>query len=176
MSNNLDDAPSYQSIDKICYNCTECSSLIEIIEINKDLIKFKCINNEHENEMELRDYLDKMKKYNNREKNNDICVKHNNKYISYCFDCKNHLCNECLKNRTHINHQKNNIIEMKPTEDELDIIKQMIKENQIKIENIKKEKEKVYKYLKEKLSINKDKILELNKKRKNIFKMKKKKK
>ena len=29
------------------YNCTECSSLIEIISINEDIIEFVCLNKEN---------------------------------------------------------------------------------------------------------------------------------
>ena len=101
MSNDLDDAPIYQHIDNIYYNCAECSSMIEIIEINKEIIKFKCINNKHENIMGIKEYLEQMKKYNNKKINNDKCDKHNNNnnnnYCSYCFTCNFHLCNECLK-------------------------------------------------------------------------------
>ena len=98
MSNDLDDTPKYQPIDNIYYNCTECTSMIEIIEINKEIIKFKCINNKHENIMGIKDYLEQMKKYNNKKINNDKCDKHNNNnYCSYCFTCNFHLCNECLK-------------------------------------------------------------------------------
>ena len=125
---NLCDAPTYQ-IDNIFYNCTECLSMIEIIEINIDKIKFKCLNNkEHIKEIEIKEYLEKMKAKNeNKIKiNDDECKYHNNKYISYCFDCKCHLCNECLKKREHINHYKNNIIEINPTEEEINIITELI--------------------------------------------------
>ena len=46
--NNLQEAPTYETPNNINYNCTECSSLIEILEINKEIIKFKCVNNKHE--------------------------------------------------------------------------------------------------------------------------------
>ena len=46
--NNLEEAPpSYEQKDNIHYNCTECSSMIEILEINKEIIKFKCLKNKH---------------------------------------------------------------------------------------------------------------------------------
>ena len=136
--NNLEEAPTYEQKDNnIYYNCTKCSSMIEIIEINKEIIKFKCINNKHEEIMEINKYLEEMKKYNNIKINNDKCnIHNNNKYISYCFDCNNNLCNECLKNREHINHYKNNIIEINPTEEELNIIKNMINNNKNKIKNL----------------------------------------
>ena len=86
-------------IDEIYYNCTECSSLIEILSINEDnnIIEFKCLNkdNNHQKKvMNLREYFEKMEKYNLKRLNNDTCEIHNkNKYVSYCFDCNSHLCN-----------------------------------------------------------------------------------
>ena len=48
--------------------------------------------------MPLKEYLEKMKKHNNRNLNCEECEIHkkNNKYVSYCFNCKCHLCKECL--------------------------------------------------------------------------------
>ena len=99
------------------YNCTECSSLIEIISISEDIIEFVCLNKENNHGkkiMSLKEYCEKMIRFNNKKVNGDICdihKKYNNKYVSYCFDCNIHLCKECLKTRNHINHRKNNIIE-----------------------------------------------------------------
>ena len=46
--NNLNDAPIATQISQtsLYYNCSECSSLIEIISINDDnnIIEFKCLN------------------------------------------------------------------------------------------------------------------------------------
>ena len=98
--------------NNIYYNCTECSSLIDIISINEEenIIEFKCLNkkdNHGKKIMSIEEYLTKMEKYKNKETNNDICNIHNkSKYISYCFDCNEHLCTQCLKKRTHINHKK----------------------------------------------------------------------
>ena len=125
--------------------------MIEILEINKEFIKFKCINNKHEILIGINEYLEKMKKYNNIKINNDKCNIHNNKYISYCFDCNIHLCKECLKNREHINHYKNYIIEINPNEEELDKLKKMINENAIIINNLIKEEDNKKKELKLKL-------------------------
>ena len=147
--NNLEEAPTYEPLDNIYYNCTECSSLIEILEINKEIIKFKCLNNKHERTMEINDYLEKMKKYNNIKINNDKCnIHNNNKYSSYCFNCNKHLCNECLENREHIKHYKNYIIEINPTKEELNIITKMIDENKNKITNLEKERDNKYNDLK----------------------------
>ena len=135
-------------ISDIYYSCTECTSLIEILSINEDnnIIEFKCLNkdNNHEKKIiSIKEYILKMEKY--KQKNNeDRCKEHslnkNNKYVSYCFDCNRHLCKECLKSRSHLNHKKNNIIEIKPIKEELSIIEEIINDYEIKIENLKTEK------------------------------------
>ena len=45
------------------YNCSECSSPIEIISLDNINIKFKCYNkkNSHEIKMTINEYLNKMK-------------------------------------------------------------------------------------------------------------------
>ena len=131
--------------DNIYYNCTECSSLIEIISINEqsNMIEFKCLseNNNHERKkMSLTEYLNKKNKFYQKKINDDNCEVHkHNKYVAYCFDCNLHLCKECLKTRKHINHNKNNIIEIQPTKEELDIIKEVIEDYNIRINDLKKE-------------------------------------
>ena len=81
-------------------------------------------------------------KWKNIKKNiEDKCKKHKNKkYLSYCFDCNLHLCEECLNSRFHFNHNKNNIIEIKPIKEELYTIEEIIKDYNKKIENLKIEK------------------------------------
>ena len=127
--------------NNINYNCTECSSLIEIIFINEkdNIIKFKCIDNNHEKEMNIKEYLEKMEKYKNN-KIKEKCEKHNNEFIIYCFDCKYHLCKECLKSKIHKKHNKNDIYELQPTKEELNIINNKLIKYNKEIENIKIEK------------------------------------
>ena len=131
---------------QISYNCTECSSLNEIISINEDIIEFVCLNKENNHGkiiMSLKEYYEKMIKYNNKKVKNDICEihkKYNNKYACYCFDCNFHLCKECLKTPNHINHKKNNIIEIQPIQEELDIIKEVIKDYKLKRDILKEKK------------------------------------
>lgn len=106
--------------------------------------------------------------------NTDICNIHEDKYISYCLDCKKHLCFKCLKIRNHINHNKNNIIEIAPDNIDLEIIKGIINyynsninelENYYKKEFIKEnnEKDNSIKKLNEKetneLNMNKNKYI-----------------
>ena len=104
--------PEQQRQNEILYNCTECSSAIEILSINEDecSIEFQCINNNHKKIIPINEYLNKMKNFNDRNINNDICNLHNLKYECYCLDCNIRLCKECLKLRNHVNHFKNNII------------------------------------------------------------------
>ena len=100
--NDMNEAPPLES-NKIGYNCSECSSTIEIISVDEDDIEFKC-NNNHNIKIKIKEYLDKMKKYNDIDLNNKICNIHKEEYISYCFECNMHLCNECLKLGEHSYH------------------------------------------------------------------------
>ena len=129
-------------LNEMLYNCCECSSPIEILSIDEIsyTIEFYCRNNTHQINMYISDYIDEMKKYNNKNLNNDICDIHNNKYDCFCFDCNKHLCKECLKSRDHINHKKNNIIELQPNKNELNIIEDIIRFYEDKIEKLEKEK------------------------------------
>ena len=95
-------------LDNILYNCTECSSIIEIISLNEEenIIEFKCLN-KHYLKMNIKEYINKMKKYNDIKLNDKKCNKHNNEeYFSYCFDCNIHLCKECMKSKEHNYHYK----------------------------------------------------------------------
>ena len=154
----------------ILYNCTECSSLIEILSIDEDknIIEFKCLNKECQNirkSMSIKEYLEKMEKNKKTKINEDICREHisckNNKYVSYCFDCNCHLCEECLKKRNHINHRKSYIIEIKPIKEELSIIEEVIKHYKHNIENLMNEKINKKKELENSLEV--EKINEDNK-------------
>ena len=105
-----------QQLNEILYNCSECSSSIELLSIDEKeyMIEFKCINNNHKKKLPIKEFIDKMKKYNNKNTNKDKCDGHNNEYECYCLDCNRHLCKECLKTRDHIYHQKNSLIEIQP--------------------------------------------------------------
>ena len=109
--NDMCEAPTLKE-GKIYYNCSECSSPIEIIFIDEENIEFKCISNHHQ-KMKIGEYLNKMKKYNSQLINGQICEKHNKLYSSYCFECNIHLCQECLTSFEHTYHYKVNIIELK---------------------------------------------------------------
>jgi hypothetical protein len=164
---NLKDAPiltpnpsSFSDI--ISYNCTECSSSIEILSISgkKGTIQFRCLNNKSHGIkiMPIKEYFEKMLEHKIQNFDEDKCTIHssskNNTYISYCFDCNRNLCKQCLKSRIHINHNKNNIIEIQPIEEELNLIEEIIKYYKNKVENLMVEKmnmiEKLKKSLEEK--------------------------
>ena len=153
---------SEQSTNEIYYNCTECSSSIEILSIDENdcSIEFQCINNNHKKKMLINDYITKMKKFNNNQINNDICILHNLKYDCYCLDCNTHLCKDCLQMRDHINHTKNNIIEIKPNKDEIRIFENILKFYKTKIEELEYEKINKTKELDNKLKEYKNKLKE----------------
>ena len=135
-------------LNEIYYNCNECSSPIEILYINEktNIIEFQCINNNHRKKISIKEYINEMKKFNNKNLNDEVCIldNHNKKYEFFCLDCKKHLCKECLKARDHINHNKKIIIEIQPSKKELNIIESIIKSYDEKINNLEK-----YKFRKE---------------------------
>ena len=128
-------------LKEIYYNCTECNALIEILSIDEkeNTIEFLC-SNQHKKLMPIKEFLDKMMDNDNVDINKDICQIHKNKYMSFCFDCKKHLCKDCLKTRDHIYHNKNNIIEIQPIKTELEIIKKIVKYYDDKLEKLKNKK------------------------------------
>ena len=127
--------------NNIFYNCTKCSSLIEILSISEknNTIKFKCLKENNEKLVTIKEYLEEMRKYKIN-KIDEKCEKHNKKYIIYCFNCKNHLCKMCLKTKIHIKHEKTNIFEIQPGEEELNIIKRRIEEYKDKMNKLRNEK------------------------------------
>ena len=155
---DMNDAPPLEK-DKIYFNCSDCSSTIEIISLNEDIIEFKC-DNEHNKKMEINNYLDDMKKFNDINLNNKICNKHKEEYLAYCFDCKIHLCKECLKSGKHSYHYKIYLIEIFPNNDSLIKIRGMIEDNKRKIKKLNKKKIKTEKKLNDILEKNIKKIRE----------------
>ena len=155
----------------IGYNCSECSSLIEILSINEDNLEFKCTNNNnHNNKLNIRIYLEKMKKNIDNKNLNDICEKHNNQYNFYCLDCKYHICEKCISSKIHKAHNKRYLKEEQPNEEDINIIKNKIEYYNSKIRSIKQNKIKEFKKelnnnkIKEKEETNK--IMKMNKIRK----------
>ena len=130
------------------YNCSECSSLIEIIYLDDINIEFKCFNknNPHKIKISIKEYINAMKiKY--REINNEKCMinKHNKMNECYCLECNIQLCDICLKSREHLLHNKINIKEILPRENELNIINNIIKDiKDIKNQDLKNLYEIIY--------------------------------
>ena len=152
---DLQDAPAQML--NIKYNCSECSSIIEIISINENenYIEFKCNHHSHM-KMKIKDYLEKMKKYNNEKINNNFCERHNKEYDIYCFECDKHACDDCSKE-----HNFHYIIRLKdilPEDKLLFDIQEKIKNNKIKINNLEKEKISKENKLKKLLNNNINKI------------------
>ena len=173
--NNLNDAPlpEHKNTNNNFLICPECFSALEIISIDEDtnMFEFNCTKNKHKNnKVSIIQYLNSIKnimKINNLSEFKDKCEVHknnNNFFISYCFDCKCHICNECLESGTHISHKKNNIIEIKPIEQELKVISEFIKEYKIELAKLYNEKKMKTKELNDELE---NKIKQENKLLKN---------
>ena len=62
---DMNDAPP-SKLNNYLYNCTECSSNIEILSLDEHNIKFICHNkdNKHNVNIKIEEYLDKIKQYN----------------------------------------------------------------------------------------------------------------
>ena len=58
---DMNDAPPLE-LNNCLYNCSKCSSNIEILSLDENKIKFIC-NNKHNIDIEIKEYLKKMKKY-----------------------------------------------------------------------------------------------------------------
>ena len=126
------------------YNkCSICQK-IQNDEKNKFLFNFciKCEKivcndclNKHSNNRNAHYYI----------KNNQksvLCLLHpGNKNIEYCLKCNSHLCLECLKSGKHVMHRKNNLIEVKPSEDKINTVEGYIDSLRNKKQKLEKEKE-----------------------------------
>ena len=145
----------------IGYNCSECESLIMILLLNENNIEFKCKDNNHSKRLYIKEYIEKMQKYNNK-KLNEICDKHNKIYSYYCLNCNNHLCQECVQSKKHKNHNKEILIEIKPEKEEINIIKEKIENYNKKIKELNEEKNKKMKELENLIKYN------LKKEKKNL--------
>ena len=130
-----------KDLDEKNYDCIDCSSLIEILSINEENnnVKFRYINN-HKKEILIKEYLKHIEK--NKDKIvNEKCELHNQEYTFFCFDCRRHICNKCIKvKKEHHNHKKEYILEVQPDEEDLERMRKQIKEYKNRIEKIKKEK------------------------------------
>ena len=132
----MEDNPEIESLDPF-YNCSECSSQIEILYIDNDNIEFICFNktNPHKRKMLISEYINKMKMHY-IDTNNEKCMKHNKEYVSYCLECNIHLCDMCLISREHLIHDKIYLKEILPNKKELSITLNIIDEYENKKELI----------------------------------------
>jgi DNA-directed RNA polymerase subunit RPC12/RpoP len=151
-----DDSSKQIQLKEVYYNCSECKSHIEILKLNEieSTIEFRCINNNHKIKMKIKEYLDKMKNFNDKNINSDKCLNKdhkNNYYECYCLKCNQHLCKECLLTRMHKEHNKINILEVKPNKDELNIIEDIIKYYEDEFDKLDKESLNKTKYIYNKL-------------------------
>jgi hypothetical protein len=144
----MEDISEIESLSPF-YNCSECSSPIELISFDTKNIQFKCFNKNggHKMTMPIKEYIEKMK-IHNIEMNKEKCVvnHHYQKYECYCLDCDMHLCEECLKTREHLYHNKIIMKEVMPKINELSMIKKILKgfKNEKRFEYLKKLFEIVY--------------------------------
>ncbi len=140
--------------------CPECTSSIEILSINENnnIIEFRCLKENKEYTMSIKEFINRIKEKEekNIEELKDKCKIHNKNNECYCFDCNCHLCNECLKTRIHINHKKSNIIEIKPVEEELNIINKVIEKYKKKSEELKEKHTKRKDEIEEKIKNEKE--------------------
>ena len=80
--------PSNQlQLRELYYNCSECSSPIEIISINEGFIEFKCINNNKKIKISIKDYLDEMILFNDKNIHKNECIHNNKNYECFCLNC-----------------------------------------------------------------------------------------
>ena len=139
----INESSEQNKLNEIFYNCSECPSPIEIISIDlkENIIEFKCINNNHKEKMLIKEYINRMKTFNNKNINYDKCIIHNNKkYKCYCSFCNQHLCKDCLKSGEHRNHNKILFVEIEHNKNKLNEIENNIKSYEDKIENLEKQK------------------------------------
>ena len=110
------------------YCCPSCSALPEILNYSEGsgTIKLDCKTHGIMT-LDLQEYLEKLEKKGQRQFNNK-CKTHNEKYVFYCRECKENLCEKCLDDSTHKNH-KNSIYEIKslnPNNNELFLLNDRI--------------------------------------------------
>ena len=106
------------------------------------------LNISHDKEIKMTNKDNNTSNYtNNSKKNNNLghniyitekdfsCQKHHNlKFQSYCYDCKENICNECYKE--HIDHSQIKLDTIKPKDSEVIICKNNIKKKDEELNNI----------------------------------------
>ena len=101
----------------------------------------------------------------NNEKNIKCLLHPKEKNVAFCLKCKIHLCKECVKSQKHINHTKNNILEVSVTDEikkTLNGILMTFERRKIQFNEEKEKMEKNY-LMKKKLAKKKQKNKKKNK-------------
>ena len=87
--------------------CIDCNSnkVILKLEESKYMVVNECYNCYNIIHLFIDDYLDNYKNFysndissisKDKEKEMHLCLKHSQNYVSFCFNCYQNLCNECL--------------------------------------------------------------------------------
>ena len=108
----------------------------------------------------------------NNEKNIKCLLHPQEKNLAFCFNCNTHICKKCLKSQKHINHTKNNLLEVSVSSKIKKSLNNIINIYENRIIQLNKEKDKIEKNLfnekqnnkKQKQKQTEDKIKEVNKK------------
>jgi len=62
------------------------------------------------------------------------CTKHpSSKYVSYCYECKENICKQCIE---HVNHNKIELNTLKPKDDEVILYKNDVKKKEEELNNL----------------------------------------
>jgi hypothetical protein len=141
-----------------CSSCNKQQNRINNDEVFKYCVNCKLI------------FCNKCLYNHNKENNNDHriinnnetkikCLLHPNNYnCGYCLDCHCHICYDCLESRDHIIHRKNNLKEIKPTEEEINSLLDIIKKYKMNKVNLEKEKNDIFSELDKNFNKNKKKL------------------
>ena len=89
---------------------------------NNNSISYININQYEKNNPKIKDFGIKN---NNLMKNNDKCLKHNIPYIKYCINCSTDICQYCIS--SHDNHLLINYNDILPNDEEINTLKNEIK-------------------------------------------------
>ena len=84
-----------------CINCNSIKVVLKLDEF-KYIVINECFNCYKRIHLFIDDYFDNYKSFinlnenKNYNKEQNLCLKHNKQFISFCFNCKINLCDECL--------------------------------------------------------------------------------
>ena len=78
----------------------------------------------------------------NNEKNIKCLLHPEEKNVAFCLECNTHICNKCMISKNHINHTKNNIIEVSVTDKMKNILNDIINFYKKRIMQLNDQKEK----------------------------------